>query len=127
MTMVTEQVVVMTARAAAARRSATTIATTITTATMATMTSHSRLLTANQGDADDREENRDAQNQRTIHPQSSNKRYRNLGPKVRPNTKRRSRGSLPPIRERRRMWRKLSRGLTPSKIFVTGRTLDIHA
>ena len=35
---------------------------------MATMTGHSHLLTAHQGDADDREENRDAKDKHPIHP-----------------------------------------------------------
>jgi hypothetical protein len=36
--------------------------------TMATMAGHCYLLTAHEGDADDREENRDAKNKHTIHP-----------------------------------------------------------
>jgi hypothetical protein len=35
---------------------------------MATMAGHCYLLTAHEGDADDREENRDAKNKHTIHP-----------------------------------------------------------
>ncbi|HEX4143013.1 MAG TPA: hypothetical protein VHY91_05645 [Pirellulales bacterium] len=35
---------------------------------MATMTGDSHLLTAHQGDADDREEDRDAKDKHTIHP-----------------------------------------------------------
>ncbi len=35
---------------------------------MATMTGHSHLLTAHQGDADDREEDRDAKDKHPIHP-----------------------------------------------------------
>jgi hypothetical protein len=39
-----------------------------TIAAMATMTGHGRAVTAQQGDADNREENRDAKNQCSIHP-----------------------------------------------------------
>jgi hypothetical protein len=35
---------------------------------MATMTGHCHFLTAHEGNADDREENRDAKNKHTIHP-----------------------------------------------------------
>jgi hypothetical protein len=35
---------------------------------MAAMTGHGHFLTAHQGDADDREENRDAKDKHTIHP-----------------------------------------------------------
>jgi hypothetical protein len=38
---------------------------------MTTVTSNGHLFTANQGDADQREENREAQNQRAIHLESS--------------------------------------------------------
>ena len=45
---------------------------------MAAMAGDGRLLTTHQGDADDREKNRDSENKRTIHPSSSNRKsYRN--------------------------------------------------
>jgi hypothetical protein len=49
----------------------TTVATTLAAA-MAAVAGNGRLLTAHKGDADDREENRDSKNKRTIHPSSSN-------------------------------------------------------
>jgi hypothetical protein len=45
---------------------------TASTAAMTAVASDGRLLTAHQGDADDREENRDSKHKRTIHPTSSN-------------------------------------------------------
>jgi len=60
--------------AAAASRGATAITTATaavaTAATMATVASNGHLLTAHQGDTDDREKQRDAQNQRAIHPRN---------------------------------------------------------
>jgi len=44
------------------------VATVATMASMATVAGNSRLLTAQQGDADDRDENRDPQNQSAVHP-----------------------------------------------------------
>jgi hypothetical protein len=69
-TVVTEQTVTTGAAAALSRsRSRRTAAITrAARAAMATMTGHSHLLTAHQGDADDREENRDAKDKHTIHP-----------------------------------------------------------
>ena len=49
-----------------------------TAAAIATVTSNGHLLTAQQGNADDREENRDAKNKSTIHPKTSTNRYRNV-------------------------------------------------
>ena len=49
-----------------------------TVATMATMTGDGSLLTAQQGDAKDRDQNRDAKEQSTVHPQILQKRYRNV-------------------------------------------------
>lgn len=48
--------------AATARRGTTAIGSAVTCTTAATMTGHCRLLTAQQGDSDNREEDRDAQN-----------------------------------------------------------------
>ena len=46
---------------------------------MATMTGNSHFLTAHQGDADDREENRDAKDKRSIHPRIlQSYRFRNV-------------------------------------------------
>jgi hypothetical protein len=67
---VKQTMAMMTTVAAAAGRGrsrGTTAITAATAATMATVAGDSRLLTAQQGDADDREENRESQNQRAIH------------------------------------------------------------
>jgi hypothetical protein len=61
-----------TAIAAAAISHTTAIATASAIAAMAAVTGHGLALTAHQGDADHREENRDAKDQCTIHPGSSN-------------------------------------------------------
>ncbi len=46
---------------------------------MATMTGHSHFLTAHEGDADDREENRDAKDKHSIHPKIlQSYRFRNV-------------------------------------------------
>jgi hypothetical protein len=70
-TVVSEQPMTTAATATITRRSRSRRTAAITRAAgaaMATMTSHSHLLTAHEGDADDREENRDAKNKHTIHP-----------------------------------------------------------
>jgi len=69
-TVVTEQTVTTGAAAALSRsRSRRTAAVTrAARAAMTTMTGYSYLLTAHQGDADDREENRDAKDKHSIHP-----------------------------------------------------------
>jgi hypothetical protein len=66
--MATEQTAAATIAAAA-----TTIA---AAATIAEQAGDGLLFTAHQGDADDREENRDAKHNKTIHPRSSKKTYR---------------------------------------------------
>jgi hypothetical protein len=67
-----EEAVVMTATAAAARHF-------FTTATATAVTGHGLVvLTAHESDADDREENRDAQYQCTIHQKTSTKQYRTV-------------------------------------------------
>jgi hypothetical protein len=70
MTTVTATVATAAGRSAAAITTATTTITIATATTVTTVTSNGHLLTAHQGDADDREENRDAQNQRAIHPRN---------------------------------------------------------
>ncbi len=42
---------------------------------MTEQTGRSRFFTAHEGDTDDREENRDATNNKTIHPRTSKKTY----------------------------------------------------
>lgn len=58
---------------ASATAAVTTVATTARTTitTMTTVTGNGHLFTANQGDADQREENREAHNKRAIHLESS--------------------------------------------------------
>jgi len=64
---VMEQAVATTASTTVTRRRTAAI-TRATGAAMATMTGHGHFLTAHQGDADDREEDRDAKDKHTIHP-----------------------------------------------------------
>jgi hypothetical protein len=55
------------------------VATRATIATVAAVTSQHRVaIAAHEGDADDRDENRDAQNQCTIHPNPPQNRYRTV-------------------------------------------------
>jgi hypothetical protein len=69
MTMVSEQPMTTAATATITRGSRRTAAISrAARAAMATMTGDSHLLTAHQGDADDREEDRDAKDKHTIHP-----------------------------------------------------------
>jgi hypothetical protein len=73
-------VTVMTTAAAiaTASRGTAAIATATTVATVATVTGNRQLLTAQEGDPDDREENRDPQHESTIHPEILQlKKYRN--------------------------------------------------
>ncbi|HTU25904.1 MAG TPA: hypothetical protein VMF30_10935 [Pirellulales bacterium] len=65
---VTEPAVATTASRSATAFGGTAAITRAARAAMATMTGHSRFLTADQGDADDREEDRDAKDKHTIHP-----------------------------------------------------------
>jgi hypothetical protein len=70
--MTTAVATMTTAVAATAIARATAVATTAaaTAATVAAVTSQNLVVTAHQGDADDREENRDPENQCTIHPKN---------------------------------------------------------
>jgi hypothetical protein len=69
MTMVSEQPMTTAATTTITRGSRRTAAISRAARTaMATMTGDSHLLTAHQGDADDREEDRDAKDKHTIHP-----------------------------------------------------------
>jgi hypothetical protein len=69
--MTTEQAAAATIAAAAAA-----VAAIAATAAIAEQAGNGLLFTAHQGDADDREENRDATQNKTIHPRSSKKTYR---------------------------------------------------
>ena len=80
-TVVTASLAVMTAAFAATTiiAPATTIATTrATVATMATMAGDCNVLTAQEGDAQDRDEDRDTENQCTIHPRILQQKKRNV-------------------------------------------------
>jgi hypothetical protein len=69
MAMMTPAVATTAGRSTAAITSRSTAAITrATRAAMATVAGHSHFLTAHQGDADDREKNRDAKHKHTIHP-----------------------------------------------------------
>ncbi len=76
-------------------RSTTAVARATATATMTTMAGDSRLLTAHQGDANDREEDRDPQKQSAIHPRILPSKKNN----TRPKTTCCRRYSPPPIRD----------------------------
>jgi len=51
-------------------------------AAVTTMTSNSRILTADEGDAQDRDEDRDTEKQCTIHSSNPPKKYRNVRSKL---------------------------------------------
>jgi hypothetical protein len=65
---VLEQTMAATTTTVTRRSRRTAAVTRAASAAMATMTGDSHLLTAHQGDADDREEDRDAKDKHTIHP-----------------------------------------------------------
>jgi hypothetical protein len=66
--MASTAVAVATTTAAAIAATTAAITTVAAMATMATVAGNSRLLTTQQGDADDRDKNRDAHNQSAVHP-----------------------------------------------------------
>jgi hypothetical protein len=77
-TMATAMATTTVAVATAAAAASTTI-TRAATATMATMAGDSRLLTTQEGDADDRDKNRDPHNQSAVHPRILQQKNRYLG------------------------------------------------